>query len=495
MKKLSELVFVNSFAGLSEDFYSRVQPSPMPSPYMISFSKNAAALIDLEPEEMASAMAARVFIGEEKLSGADPLAMLYSGHQFGHYNPQLGDGRAIMLGEVMNAQGGRWELQLKGAGPTPYSRSADGRAVLRSSVREYLCSEAMAGLGIPTTRALCLVGSDEEVYREQIESGAMLLRMAPSHVRFGSFEIFYYRHQYDRLKQLADYVIEHHYPELADQAEPYLALLREVVLRTARLMAQWQLIGFSHGVMNTDNMSVLGLTLDYGPFGFLDRYDPGFICNHSDHEGRYAFDRQPSIGLWNLTCFAQALLPLLDEDNAEAAAEKAEAVLKEYEPKLIDSYATGMRAKLGLRSVKDIDQALSADLLDTMHQQQVDFTLFFRNLGQLQAKNTNGDNMVRDLFIDRSAFDAWAEKYRARLMAEGSEDIYRRENMQQVNPKFVLRNHLAQQAIEKAQKKDYSEIERLLKVLSSPFDEHLADEDLAALPPEWASEISVSCSS
>ncbi len=494
MKSLQELRFDNRFARLPGVFYSPVRPTPMPDPYLVAASPEACALIDLDPRALRTPEARDCFIGARLLPGMQPLAALYAGHQFGHYVPQLGDGRAILLGEVRNQDGSFWELQLKGAGLTPYSRDGDGRAVLRSSIREFLCSEAMAGLGIPTTRALCLLGSDEEVYREQIETGAVLVRMAPSFVRFGSFEVFFYREQYRHLRELADYVLAHDYPALREAAHPYLALLEEVVRRTARLVAQWQLVGFAHGVLNTDNMSILGLTLDYGPFGFLDRYDPGFVCNHSDHQGRYAFDRQPSIGLWNLTCLAQAMLPLLDEDG-NRAAELAQQALRGYEPALVETWADGMRAKLGLREAHDGDRELLGRLLDAMHRQQADYTLTFRRLADLRLDDPAADGPVRDLFIEREAFDAWARDYRARLRAEGSRDAGRQAAMRAVNPRYVLRNYLAQQAIERAARGDFSEVERLRRVLARPFDEQPEHDDLAALPPEWADQISVSCSS
>lgn len=495
MHKLHALPFDNAFARLPEHFFARVQPTPLSAPYTVSVNPQAAGLIDLDPAELRHPQFAHYFAGAKPLPGAQPVAMLYAGHQFGRFVPQLGDGRAILLGQVRNRRGELWDLQLKGSGQTPFSRNGDGRAVLRSTIREYLCAEAMHGLGIPTTRSLCMVGSDEEVYREQIETGAMLLRMAPSHVRFGSFEVFYHRNQYQPLRQLADHVIAEHYPALTEAEQPYLEFLREVVRRTARLMAQWQLVGFAHGVMNTDNMSVLGLTLDYGPFGFLDDYDPGFVCNHSDHQGRYAFDAQPNIGLWNLSCFAQALLPLLHPDDGEAAAGLARDALAGYEPELVSAYAAGMRAKLGLREARDGDQRLSATLLDAMHKNQVDYTNLFRALGRLQVDDPAADGPMRDLFIDRGAFDAWAAGYRERLRAEGSEDSERRAHMNRSNPKFVLRNWLAQRAIDMAQQQDFSEIDRLLGILQAPFDEHPQHADCAAPPPDWARRISVSCSS
>jgi uncharacterized protein YdiU (UPF0061 family) len=400
--------------------------------------------------------------------------MCYAGHQFGQYAPQLGDGRAIILGEVVTDQGHRWELQLKGAGLTPYSRDGDGRAVLRSTIREYLCSEAMHALGIPTTRALCLFGSVEEVYRETIERGALLVRMAPSHVRFGSFEVFFYRQQFDQLRRLADYVIDDDFPQL---------------------LAQWRLIGFAHGVMNSDNMSILGLTLDYGPFGFMDTYDPGFICNHSDCQGRYAFERQPAIGLWNLTCLAQAMLPLLDADNGEAAVELARDALAAYEPAFSEAHTRGMRAKLGLQDAHDTDPELITRLLDLMRANRADYTNLFRDLADLKLAESATDGPLRDRFIDRAGFDVWAADYRARLRIEQRPDRQRRAAMNSVNPLYVLRNYLAQQAIEAAEQGDFNEIERPLALLSRPFEEQPGMAAYAQERPDWAGELAASCSS
>ncbi|HHI75847.1 MAG TPA: YdiU family protein [Gammaproteobacteria bacterium] len=496
MKSLHDLQFDNRFARLPEAFYARVQPRPLPEPHLVAVSEPACALLDLDPASLERPEAVRCLVGEQPLPGAEPLAALYAGHQFGRFVPQLGDGRAILLGEVRNAAGEHWEIQLKGAGITPWSRDGDGRAVLRSSIREFLCSEAMAGLGIPTTRALALLGGDEEVYRERIEPGAILVRLAPSFVRFGSFEVFYYRDQYRRLEELLAHVIEHDYPELAEAPNPALALLHEVVRRTARLVAQWQLVGFAHGVLNTDNMSILGLTLDYGPFGFLDAYDPGFVCNHSDWQGRYAFDRQPSIGLWNLSCLAQAMLPLLDPEDGEAAAELARDALAQYEPALVETWAAGLRAKLGLREARDEDQSLATRLLDCMAAQRADYTLTFRRLADLRLDGDPADDApLRALFADPAALDPWLANYRARLRAEGSDDAERRARMCAVNPRYILRNYLAQQAIERAEAGDFSEVKRLLKVLERPFDEQPEHAELADLPPAWAAEIAVSCSS
>ncbi|HEX9742877.1 MAG TPA: YdiU family protein, partial [Nitrospiraceae bacterium] len=311
LHRLEELQFENSYARLPEAFYARVEPTPLPNPHLVSFNPDAAALLDLDPDEAKRPEFAGVFGGQLLIPGSEPVAMLYSGHQFGIYAGQLGDGRAILLGEVRNGRGEKWDLHLKGAGQTPFSRDGDGRAVLRSTIREYLCGEAMHGLGIPTTRSLCIVAGDEVVPRERPEAGAMLLRMAPTHVRFGSFQAFFARRQPEHVQRLADYVIAQSYPYLGSAPDRYPRFFHEVAVRTARLIARWQAVGWAHGVMNSDNMSIIGLTLDYGPFGFLDAYDPAFICNHSDHHGRYSFRNQPDIGYFNLRCLGQALSSLV----------------------------------------------------------------------------------------------------------------------------------------------------------------------------------------
>ncbi len=491
MRKLEQLDVHNTYARLPEEFYSRLAPTPFSKPaYLVSFNADAAALIDLDPNEAARPEFVDYFSGGRLLPGSEPLAMLYSGHQFGQYVPRLGDGRAILLGEVRNRQGEKWDLHLKGAGQTPYSRDGDGRAVLRSTIREYLCGEAMHGLGIPTTRGLCIVGSDEEVLREEgVETGAMLVRMSPTHVRFGSFEVFYYRRQHDHLARLADYVIELHFPHLAGAGDRHPRFLAEVVVRTAHLMAKWQAVGFAHGVMNTDNMSILGLTLDYGPFGFLDDYNPGFICNHSDHGGRYAFHRQPEIAHWNLHALAQALLPLMTEEQAREA-------LAAYEPALVAHYKDLMRQKLGLQEWRAEDGDLLTGLLEIMQADHADYTNTFRALAGFRSDPSAGNESLRDLFLDRTAFAAWAGRYRERLRLEGSRDTERKQRMNRVNPKYVLRNYLVQIAITQAtEKKDFTEINRLHDVLRDPFAEQPAMEQYAALPPDWGKRIVVSCSS
>ncbi len=490
LKPLEGLSFDNSYAALPEAFYSKLPPTPFSQPpYLVSFNRAAAALIDLDPAEASRPEFAACFGGNLLVPGTDPLAMLYSGHQFGVYVSRLGDGRAILLGEVRNEAGERWDLHLKGAGQTPYSRDGDGRAVLRSTIREYLCSEAMHALGIPTTRALCIVGSDDKVYRETVETGATLLRMAPSHVRFGTFEVFYYRRQFDLLQHLADYVLAQHFPQIRGAADKYVRLFQEVVTRTAELIAKWQAAGWAHGVMNTDNMSILGLTLDYGPFGFMDDYDPGFICNHSDHHGRYAFDRQPYIALWNLSCLAQALVPLASKDALKEALDTFESAVNRQ-------YTHLMCRKIGLREERPDDGTLVTDWLGLMQQSRVDYTNGFRALGDFQTAPEARNEVLRDWFLDRDAFDRWAAKYRERLQAEGSRDDERKQRMNRVNPKYVLRNYLAQEAIDRARRdKDFSEIDRLLELLRDPYTEQAGMEPYAAAPPSWGKHLVVSCSS
>ncbi len=493
---LSTLPLSNSFTSLGETFYSRVQPSPFKTQAeLIHFNQDAAKLLDLNSKAHSDNEIANFFSGKQLFPGAEPISMLYAGHQFGHYVPQLGDGRAIILGETTNQQGNRWEIQLKGSGLTPYSRDGDGRAVLRSTIREYLCSEAMHALGIPTTRALCMVGSDDEVYRERIEPGAMLTRLAPSHVRFGSFEVFYYRNQFEHIRTLADYVLEHHYQELTDEQDRYSRWLEEVIQRTATLIAKWQAVGFCHGVMNSDNMSILGITIDYGPYGFMEAYNPDYICNHSDHHGRYAYNQQANIGLFNLSCLAQAILPLLSE-VPEQAAEIAKAKLEQYQHLFIDQYASQMRSKLGLHELLKEDEILVNNLLSLMADDQVDFTILFRKLCEFSSDDNSANTQIRDLFLQREVFDKWADQYKYRLRKENSNDQQRSTQMKQVNPKYILRNYMAEIAIRKAEEdKDYSEVDRLFKILQSPYSEQPDDEQYAGFPPDWANSISVSCSS
>ena len=463
-------------------------PTPLPAPYMVAVSPPAAALIGLDAAALAEQQAIDILAGNAVPDSSQPLSAVYSGHQFGVWAGQLGDGRAILLGDVATANG-PMELQLKGAGLTPYSRMGDGRAVLRSSIREFLCSEAMAALGIPTSRALSVTGSDQGVMRETVETSAVVLRMAPTFIRFGSFEHWASRQKTDELKVLADYVIDRFYPQLRAEENAYAAFLAEVTRRTAELMAQWQAVGFMHGVMNTDNMSILGETLDYGPFGFMEAFDSSHICNHSDQQGRYAYGMQPQIGHWNCYALGQALLPLINEVPA------AQAALDVYQPAFAARMDVLLRAKLGLRTEQEGDRELMDAMFTLLQENHADFTQFFRTLSNLKTDSDEPDHDLRDEFIQREAFDAWANRYRARLRAEHSDDAARKVAMDKVNPKYVLRNYLAQIAIEKAQNKDFTEVERLLSVLLRPFDEQPENEKYAALPPDWASHLEVSCSS
>jgi uncharacterized protein YdiU (UPF0061 family) len=482
----------NSFAALPPEFYTRLMPTPLPAPYAVAFSGSAARLIGLDPAALdAAALDADdldLLAGNRVLEHAKPLSAVYSGHQFGVWAGQLGDGRAILLGDIAT-ETGPVELQLKGAGLTPYSRMGDGRAVLRSSIREFLCSEAMHALGVPTTRALSVVGSDQGIIRETIETAAVVIRMAPTFVRFGSFEHWFYRNDEARLRILADYVIDRFYPDLRAAPNPYAALLEEVTRRTARMIAHWQSVGFMHGVMNTDNMSILGQTLDYGPFGFMEAFDAQHICNHTDQGGRYSYAMQPQIGHWNCYALAQALVPLI------GSVEETQAALDVYQGVFGTTIGELLHAKLGLAERHEGDQALLDDMFGLLQANHADFTLFFRKLGGLQAGSNAGDEPLRDLFIDRAAFDTWAGRYRERLRAENSDDAARKIAMHAVNPKYILRNYLAQVAIDKAQQKDFSEVQRLLAVLERPFDEQPEHESYAALPPDWAAGLEVSCSS
>jgi len=493
-KQFLDLNFDNRFGRLSNDFYTKVKPTPFKAAhYLVSFNRAAAALIDLDVNFSPDQNFIDTISGKKHFAQADPLAMLYSGHQFGGYNPQLGDGRAILMTEVINNEKQRWDLQLKGSGLTPYSRDGDGRAVLRSTIREYLCSEAMAALGIDTTRALCIIGANDEVYRENIETGAILVRMAPSHIRFGSFEIFYYRNQTEQLKTLADFTIDCYFPEFKHSKTKYVDWLAEVVTRTANLIANWQAVGFAHGVMNTDNMSILGLTLDYGPFGFVEKYDPNFICNHSDHSGRYTFKEQPTIGLWNLSCLAQALLPLIPVDDAKSC-------LSLYEKAFINEYVFLMQQKLGFEQSKNDDLKLINQLLSLLEKNNSDYTSFFRQLSHfstVDSQQSNSKNIsISEQMIDVAAWQDWADLYTNRLEQENSNDSQRKVAMNKVNPKYILRNYIAEIAIRKARdENDYSEIDRLLNILQNPYDEHPDAQHYADSPPDWADSVAVSCSS
>jgi serine/tyrosine/threonine adenylyltransferase len=478
-------------SSLGPAFWTALPAQPLPDVHWVARSEALAGELGLL-DWLRSDHALQVLAGNATPPGS--LASVYSGHQFGVWAGQLGDGRALLLGEIDTPHGPH-EVQLKGGGLTPYSRMGDGRAVLRSSIREFLCSEAMHHLGIPTTRALAVIGSPQPVLRENVETAAVVTRVAPSFLRFGHFEHFAHTAaDVNALRRLVDAVIDRFHPECRDAPEPTLAWLEVVARRTGRLIAQWQAVGFCHGVMNTDNLSILGLTIDYGPFGFLDGFDPGHVCNHSDHQGRYAYARQPNIGWWNLNALAQALAPLLSGDE-DARAEALGDALEPFKAEFGASIQRLFRDKLGLASEQETDSTLADDLLRLMAAERTDYTITMRRLAEFSSAQGATNERVRDLFIDRAAFDAWAARYAQRLRQEHSEDAERRVRMNAVNPKFVLRNHLAEQAIRRAQQGDFSETERLLKVLQRPFDEQPEHEADAGFPPDWAQQLEVSCSS
>ncbi|MDU1144713.1 protein adenylyltransferase SelO family protein [Aeromonas rivipollensis] len=472
---------INTFATELPWACEPVAPQPLREPRLLHLNQGLLRELGLEGVAEADWLAC---CGQgQPLPGMQPVAQVYAGHQFGGYSPRLGDGRALLLGEQLAPDGQRWDLHLKGAGKTPFSRFGDGRAVLRSSIREYLASEALHALGIPTTRALVLVGSDEPVYREQVESGATVLRTAPSHLRFGHFEYFAWSGQGEKIPALIDYALRHHFPELANGAE----LFTEVVRRTARLIAKWQAAGFCHGVMNTDNMSLLGLTLDYGPYGFIDAYVPDFVCNHSDSGGRYALDQQPAVGYWNLQRLAQALADQVDGDALAAA-------LAQYEHQLILHYSELMRARLGLETWEDEDPALFRQLFQLLAEHRVDYHLFLRRLGELTSQGGWPASLLA-LLPDPACWQEWLDAYRQRLIREGSKDGARKARMDAVNPKYVLRNALAQQVIDAAETGNMAPFERLFAALQHPFDEQPEYEDLATPVPHWYCGGELSCSS
>ncbi len=487
-----------AFTLSGDDAIQELQPSPIPEPYWVAFSASAANLLNIKlksdghPEDEAWLnVLGGNSLETQSQKFSNPIATVYSGHQFGVWAGQLGDGRAILLGDIAGQ-----ELQLKGAGKTRYSRMGDGRAVLRSSIREFLCSEAMHALGIPTSRALSVVGSHLPVLRETMETAAVCARLAPSFMRVGHFEHFASIQNIVRLKELADLLIDHHYPECRSSNDAYLDLFQKISERNAKLVAQWQAVGFCHGVLNSDNISVLGLTIDYGPFGFLDRFQMDHICNHSDHGGRYSYQRQPQIMHWNMACLASAFIPLLELDHSEEEAQTLLTnALGEFPITYGETWLTLFRQKLGLSTEQDNDIDLLERLLQVMHDSKVDFTVLFRRLAEINSSGLVSEIKLRNDFIDRDAIDQWLGDYIARLKTESSVDADRKQKMNAMNPKYILRNHLAQAAIEQAQQKDFSEVAKLLSILEKPFDEQEQYQEYAAPPPPDLESIEVSCSS
>ena len=473
--------FVNTYARLPERFFAHTVPTPVAAPRLIRLNRPLAVNLGLDPDWLASAEGLDILAGNRVPDGAEPIAAAYAGHQFGGFVPQLGDGRAILLGEVLDRDGTQRDIQLKGAGPTPFSRRGDGRAALGPVLREYVVSEAMAALGIPTTRALAAVATGERVRREMMLPGAVLTRVASSHIRVGTFEFFARRGDVEGVRLLADHVIARHYPDAAQAERPYRALLGAVIEAQARLIAQWLLVGFIHGVMNTDNMSVAGETIDYGPCAFLDRYDPAAAFSAIDTQGRYAYRNQPAIGHWNLTRLAECLLPLLSEDEDAAVAEATEA-LGGYASFFEGAYEAGLRRKLGLSRELEGDVTLGRDLLEIMETSGADFTLTFRRLSEA-VSGPEGDLGVRSLFADLSAFDGWMARWRERLSREPADGAARCTAMQSVNPAFIPRNHRVEAVIQAAvEEDDFSPFEELLTVLSQPYRDHPAFSHYAEPP-------------
>jgi len=519
-RSLGALKFDNRFTALPADpesgsrrrqvegaCFSRVEPTPVSAPRLVAVAPEVAALLGLDPDDCKTQAFADVFAGNRLLPGMDPHATCYGGHQFGHWAGQLGDGRAINLGEVVAADGAHWMLQLKGAGPTPYSRTADGLAVLRSSIREFLCSEAMHYLGVPTTRALSLTLTGESVIRDMLydghpapEPGAVVCRVAPSFTRFGHFEILTARREMQLLERFLDHTISADFPHLLRHADPatrYGAWFREVCTRTARMIVEWMRVGFVHGVMNTDNMSVLGLTIDYGPYGWLDDYDPDWTPNTTDAAGRrYRYGYQPRIGQWNLLQLANAVYPAIG-DSAPL-----QEGLKTYQEAYQDGQRKMMAGKLGLQTFQPTsDIPLFEQLAEVLRLTETDMTLFYRLLAEVRPDDADPLAVLREAYYAPEELAgevgrrvrAWLEAYLARVRAEGADPERRRAAMNRVNPKFVLRNYLAQLAIDAAEQGEFGMIQRLQDVLRTPYDEHPEHADWAGKRPDWARE-RVGCS-
>ena len=482
--------------------YSRVRPTPVAAPQLVAFAAEVAELINLESATCKSEEFAQVFSGNKLLTGMDSYATCYGGHQFGNWAGQLGDGRAINLGEIVNQQGKRWALQLKGAGPTPYSRRADGLAVLRSSVREFLCSEAMYHLGVPTTRALSLLLTGEQVTRDmfydghpQEEPGAVVCRVAPSFIRFGSFQIFAWRNEIDLLRQLTDYTIRTDFPHLGEPSKTvYLQWFEEVCRRTAEMIVHWMRVGFVHGVMNTDNMSILGLTIDYGPYGWLENYDPDWTPNTTDAQGgRYRFGNQPQIALWNLVQLANAIYPLIGQ------AEPLEEVLQLYSDHYQQVWRKMMAQKLGLKKFETAtDLILTAELEKVLRLVETDMTIFYRKLADLVPVVSQDDDSLFVPLLDayyqpeeltkvhKDQINDWLRMYLKRVEQDGLSTAERRQRMNAINPKYVLRNYLAQLAIDKSEAGDHSLVNDLLEVMRQPYAEQPENEEYCQKRPEWA---------
>jgi uncharacterized protein YdiU (UPF0061 family) len=461
--------FDNTFQRLSECFFARTAPTPVAAPHLIALNRTLCKELGLDPDVL-QPQAAEIFSGNRLPEGASPVALAYAGHQFGNFVPKLGDGRAILLGEILDPRGHRKDIQLKGSGPTPFSRRGDGRAALGPVLREFLLSEAMHAIGIPTTRALAAVLTGEAVHRESRLPGAVLTRVAASHIRIGTFEYFAAQEDWESIRTLSQHVISRHYPEIGDEENPFLSLLEAVAERQASLVARWMLVGFIHGVMNTDNMSVSGETIDYGPCAFIDKYDPNTVFSAIDRGGRYAFINQPAIAQWNLARFAETLLPLLHSE-AKSAIELATKVIERIPARFEFHWIEGMRKKLGLQSVEEDDTALAKDLLSAMHDGSADFTLTFRHLCKA-AEGSAFDTAVRSLFSRPELYDQWAQGWRKRLERDALAASERSQHMRTVNPAVIPRNHRVEQALAAAiEHQDFRPFSELHAALDNPFED------------------------
>lgn len=477
--KLSDLNLNTPYLSLDPIFYHETAPSPLKNPRLVSFNPDAAELLGLDPAELVASELEALLNGTLRLKGSRFYAMCYAGHQFGYYVPRLGDGRAVNLGKANG-----WNLQLKGSGQTLYSRQGDGRAVLRSSIREYLMSEAMDGLGIPTSRALALITSDENVVRERREKGSVVLRLAPSWIRFGSFEYFFHANRHAELEKLVDFLMRESFSELVGTEEPYIKMFGEIVRRTAELIAQWQSVGFNHGVMNTDNMSAIGITIDYGPFAFMDTFESGYICNHTDTYGRYSYDSQPGIGLWNLQRLALALSPLIPQ-------EKLDAELELYGTYFTTKLLELLRAKLGLDEAREGDNDLLRSLFSVMENGRIDMTPFFRALSRYDGER----EILLSLSLEPDLLNEWLDAYDTRLGYNSSSAQVRHARMLRINPKYVLKNYILQEAIMRADNDDFTLVDDLLRIARNPYGEHDAFERYALPTPPSLNNLKLSCSS
>ncbi|MBM3644805.1 MAG: YdiU family protein [Alphaproteobacteria bacterium] len=472
--------FDTSYAGLPERFYARQAPARVSAPRVLRVNRALAETLGVDPARLAGEEGAAMLAGNALPEGATPMALAYAGHQFGNFVPQLGDGRALLLGEVVGRDGLRRDIQLKGSGPTPFSRRGDGRAALGPVLREYLVSEAMHAMGIPATRALAAVATGEEVYRETPLPGAVLTRVAASHLRVGTFQYFAARRDAEALRKLADYTIGRHYPELRGAERPALALFEAVMGRQARLIAGWMGVGFIHGVMNTDNMTLSGETIDFGPCAFMDAFHPATVFSSIDQQGRYAYANQPGIAQWNLARLAEAMLTLFDDDVDRGVALANESLAK-FAGLFGDAWGATLRAKLGLAGSEEGDRALADGLLDTMQVGHADFTLTFRRLSEAAAEPARLAD-VRPLFADPMTFDDWAARWSARLARESVTPAARASAMRRVNPWIVPRNHRVEEALAAAQTGDMAPFDRLFEAVTHPWDDQPANADLAAPP-------------